>query len=1524
MANAIVSEKRIIVKLIDEFTNKYKIVSSSMQDLTKQIEAFNNKLKVGTSSQQLKQEMDTSQKAIKDTTEKVKDLGKEIEKPKKTKIDNSNADKQLKDLENHIKNFQKPKLDFKGFTFEISDADKKLKRLEDHVKNFHQPKLEFKSFTFDRQIKELNSKTNSFNSTLQKVIGSLGKLKSNATNTFSNMKKSMDETKEKASRLGDIIKGSLVAQGISGAISGTWNLIKTGIGGAIAEGLKYNRLQQNMKAQWTTLAGSAKEGQKLVDMTNELAIAAQNSTEMVNGLNQQYYSVTENADKTKELTKATLTLQDAFGKSDAEVQNFSLQFSQMMANGKASAQDFLSFTNVFPKMKGELVKYEQEVKHNTSLTTKDINEMISNGEISAEDMFNVMMRMQDKYKDATKNFGSTLDGMARTIKGTMPRLLGSMTQGMANQANPIFQQVSSWVSDKKTEKKFEELGKTISKGTSSVMEAIQKSIGAKDMSDLLDKMMDGITNGVEKIADFLSEHADDLITGAKAIWDIVKALGEGVWSSFSTFLSILGGGDVGDSTKTVADSLKEISKHKDTIETIGKLWATYWIASKFFKVAQGIYSIADAIQMIGTGKSLKDLGGLSGLFKKIPKKIEIKPTVKEGGILGKFKSLGSRAASSFSKPFKSIGSKLGTTKLGSKIVNIFGNSGDKAGTKFFDKLLTKIGGEKLAGLGKGIGGKLAAGVGVAFSAFDLFKGITQKKDRAINLGKGIGGLFGAGFGFAVGGPVGASIGNMLGSAVVGGVVKHWKGLKTEMGKIMHGDWSGVWSDAKKGFSNMVDGLKDTWGKTKNFFSGNGFKTDKEIKNSKSKAKKKQKEDVVPDFEAPVTKKQSKAQIGYIKDVEAALNELKNKIKKAGLGKAMTGQMNSLKKAVKNTKLSSSFTSLKKQIENVTKSFNNSKIAKKFGSTLKELKTQINKNNPSKELNKIGKEFKNSAKAVSEVDKPVNKLTRTLKSLDKQLKTFKKVNPFGTLNKDIKTFDSTLKKVSFGKELSKQMDIANKAMGKNGFVGDFSSMVNSVIKSLKSFKRSFNSNWKTVWSKARPTMNNYLDDLPGAFSKRTNKILDKQEDFESSFNKSWRGWLNYISNKFKSTFDELPSKAHASMSKIISEINKGINSLNSVISAFGGTSLKTASYATGTPNVAGTHPGGLMTVNDDGSADPREIIMRPNGDMFMMNGRNLTIWGEPGTTVFNSTQSKFISKMMNVPKYADGTDSSSDMLDYIMEHAEEISKNPFPFLNKQWKKAVNFTHGSEFYQKFGNALGSGFLKAIQNPFKKMVEESDVAAPAGSGVERWRPQVIRALKMLGLSTSLVGKVLKQIQTESGGNEKVTQQGADPDGDGSGPAIGLMQTKRGTFNQYALAGHHNIFNGFDNILAGLNYAKSRYGSSLYFLGQGHGYANGGEITQKELAWIGDNAQQHEFVINPYSASSIPLTNKLIDTMSNVRPELKKSGTTSNLDKVINILYTIADNVKNIDLQPVVNIDENAKAINKYNAKNLMLRRG
>lgn len=136
------------------------------------------------------------------------------------------------------------------------------------------------------------------------------------------------------------------------------------------------------------------------------------------------------------------------------------------------------------------------------------------------------------------------------------------------------------------------------------------------------------------------------------------------------------------------------------------------------------------------------------------------------------------------------------------------------------------------------------------------------------------------------------------------------------------------------------------------------------------------------------------------------------------------------------------------------------------------------------------------------------------------------------------------------------------------------------------------------------------------------------------------------------------------------------------------------------------------------------------------------------------------------------------------------------------------------------------------------------PAGDGVGRWKSDVTKALGKLGLSTSggMVSKVLRQIQTESGGNAGAM---GGNDGLADGNATGLMQVKPGTFRAYAAAGHTNIMNGYDNILAGLAYAKSRYGSDLSFLGQGHGYANGGRTHG--IGIVGEVPGEDEWVTNP-----------------------------------------------------------------------------
>ncbi|EOW1981620.1 phage tail tape measure protein [Enterococcus faecium] len=140
--------------------------------------------------------------------------------------------------------------------------------------------------------------------------------------------------------------------------------------------------------------------------------------------------------------------------------------------------------------------------------------------------------------------------------------------------------------------------------------------------------------------------------------------------------------------------------------------------------------------------------------------------------------------------------------------------------------------------------------------------------------------------------------------------------------------------------------------------------------------------------------------------------------------------------------------------------------------------------------------------------------------------------------------------------------------------------------------------------------------------------------------------------------------------------------------------------------------------------------------------------------------------------------------------------------------------------------------------------------GGGVARWGSYVSKALKMNGLpaTAAYINAWMSQIQTESGGNERAI---GGTDGLAEGNATGLLQTKPGTFAANAFPGHGNIMNGFDNMLAAINYAKKRYGVAgmLQVIGKGHGYANGGLITKDGLYRAGEG-NKPEMVI--------PLTRK------------------------------------------------------------------
>ncbi|PTU90292.1 phage tail protein, partial [Lacticaseibacillus casei] len=78
---------------------------------------------------------------------------------------------------------------------------------------------------------------------------------------------------------------------------------------------------------------------------------------------------------------------------------------------------------------------------------------------------------------------------------------------------------------------------------------------------------------------------------------------------------------------------------------------------------------------------------------------------------------------------------------------------------------------------------------------------------------------------------------------------------------------------------------------------------------------------------------------------------------------------------------------------------------------------------------------------------------------------------------------------------------------------------------------------------------------------------------------------------------------------------------------------------------------------------------------------------------------------------------------------------------------------------------------------------------------------------------------------------------------PSMGLVQTIGPTFNAYKFPGHNDVYNGYDDLLAGIHYMKAIYGSgsSAFARVSGpEGYANGGLITQPIHALVGEDGPE------------------------------------------------------------------------------------
>ena len=200
------------------------------------------------------------------------------------------------------------------------------------------------------------------------------------------------------------------------------------------------------------------------------------------------------------------------------------------------------------------------------------------------------------------------------------------------------------------------------------------------------------------------------------------------------------------------------------------------------------------------------------------------------------------------------------------------------------------------------------------------------------------------------------------------------------------------------------------------------------------------------------------------------------------------------------------------------------------------------------------------------------------------------------------------------------------------------------------------------------------------------------------------------------------------------------------------------------------------------------------------------------------------------------------------------------------------------------LGASALKWIKD---NLGEGGSYGNPAGDGVARWRKYITKAANQMHTSVNgtEISKILSMISAESSGNPTITQKIQDVNSANGDPAQGLLQFIPPTFSAYAVKGHHNIKNGYDQLLALFN--DSNWKRDIHFGGGwgpsgGRRFAKGGNPRVGDTVMVGENGPELAKFTSPVHVYSNEQSKKLNFTdLLNKKPARQAS----NSKPVINI---------------------------------------
>jgi tape measure domain-containing protein len=983
-----------------------------------------------------------------------------------------------------------------GMTKKAQSAHSKIK---DELSKAIEQVLKADTSDFDEKMSRADRKKRKFKNPIKQ------KFEANF-NEFNRGIKHATEEVDSFKRHTSSIKGVLAGTFAGNLITNGFYALINGLKAATKAGMEFDKEQDTMKTVWTALTTEApKDGKALIDYINNVSQHSIYAADTINEMAQSFYHVHSSVKETKDWTKSFVALGSTLHLSNEKLAETGEQFAKIVAGGKTSAEDMAVMIQRFPM-------FGEALQKSTGKSMEQLYALSAKGKLTASEFTDAISYLGKKYKSGTAEALTSFQGMTMYMQSRWQVLTGKIMGSSFN----------------------------LTKGAAKDLRDLLSDDMMTKYAKLVSNAISTVTEGVANVVHYIDDHKDSIIDIFGSIGQIAGLVGKGAWDEITGLFKSIPGVHSGG-IEGVAEGLKEIAKHREAVEGVGKALVTYFVAKKIYGTAKTIWDIYKGIKGIAS----IPVNGIKKVMDAVLSSSAASFSVKDAGALTR-------------------GERFGTTA---------GKSGILSG--MVSKLMPKNLAPKMLEFGKGVGGKLVAGLGVALSAFDLFKAFNtkDKSKKAESAGKGIGGLLGAGIGFALGGPAGMAIGNIIGSLAGGWAVKATKKFSSgwnawAKGYKPHGIIATVAFDTHEALFKLnnftakvekkhpkiapviriADGtIKALWHAIE--FPMKSFTTAFGLAGTEASDLFSGRFDKMwPDFV-----KTSKSFLGSV--VDDAKNvwdtitgnrHTESKPKSKG-GKGSSKGKTSTEEAIEDV---ATVHVSKKDIANVKAMI---PVMKDYEDALGNLKSFLKKHDPTTDLKAMNKRLKGSVDGWDKLSKPIKKIGSAFKSLNSFAKEMKS-DPFSKLNKDLPKLDKTLKNNKIGSSLKKlKSDLKKNDPSKElkkiskeikGDAKDWNKLSKPIATLAKSFKTLAKSMKSIEKDKGLSKLNKDLDNLEKTakktkfgteikkqidvankavgntgfikvFHTMTNSIVSDLKRFKSNFKRDWENlWKEAASDEKK--------------------------------------------------------------------------------------------------------------------------------------------------------------------------------------------------------------------------------------------------------------------------------------------------------------------------------------------------------------------------------------------------------------------------